>query len=873
MDEIHNMNSLLRARRQKDERQESQELPNLAAYANCRDEPIRVPGSIQRHGFFLALDELAQRVVVASENAEEFLGVPLKLVLGARLDAVLPREVVSVVGLLHSSARGESATNYLGAFLIKGELYSVVTHCIGATRVLELEQQDRLVSAELMNNVITNFAGVLSKVPNSIELCRSITRQVQQLAGCDRVMLYSFDDTGAGTVIAEENNGKLPSYLDLRFPGTDIPQQARELYLLNTVRIIPDATYVASPLIGISGEDARTLDLSLSTLRSVSPIHLEYMRNMGTLSSMSISIVCEGKLWGLISGHHATPYRVPYLIRSACDMLSKLGSTQITSFGTSERLERAVHFHAVQRGLLTQIAVEKNYVSSLTALMGTLRQITEADGVALSVNGEWVVDGTTPAAAALARIAEWLDGKKDTNLFVTRKLSEHVSWGESIRNVASGIVAIRISDVNRRYVMWFRREVVETVKWAGEPAKSEYPATHLHPRASFAAWKETVRGQSVPWTDAEIQSAADFRSALVTVSLHRAEEEAELSEARFHQLTQTLPTKIFTTNDAGELTLFNKHWTQDGLVEHGRWFDNGNVTEADVDRCRAAWERAVAEGAEFQEEIRLRGANGVEQRWHFVHAVPIKRIRAADRAGWVASCTDLTERHEREAAQRMAEKLALTSRMTSVIAHEINNPLSSITNLMYLLRSEVPQQGRAISYVEMVDSELLRISAITKQTLRWSRENTGNKEWSTARTLFDDMLRLFAGKIRNREVAVEINAEEKVPYFGVIGQIRQVVANLLSNAVDAAHVGGNVVLRASAENGYTVFEVTDDGVGMDAQTQAQLFKPFFSTKGDLGNGLGLYISQEILERHGAQVEVNSVLGKGTTIRVKLPLPA
>lgn len=863
------MNPELQATRQKNKPQENLD---LADFANCSDEPIRVPGSIQRHGFFLALDESADRVVVASENAEEFLGVPLKLVLGARLDAVLPREIVSVVDLLHSTARGESATNYLGAFLIKGELYSVVTHCIGANRVLELEQQDRLVSAELMNNVITNFAGVLSKVPNSIELCRSITRQVQQLAGCDRVMLYSFDETGAGTVIAEENNGKLPSYLDLRFPGTDIPQQARELYLLNTIRIIPDANYVASPLIGIAGEDARTLDLSLSTLRSVSPIHLEYMRNMETLSSMSISIVCEGKLWGLISGHHTVPYRVPYLIRSACDMLAKLASTQLTSFGTSERLKHAVHFHAVQRGLLTQIAADKNYVSALIAQMGTLRQITESDGVALSLNGEWVTDGTTPDAAALARIADWLDEKRDTNLFQTRNLSEHLPWIAGIRHVASGMIAIRISDLNQRYVMWFRREVVETVKWAGEPAKSEDLATHLHPRASFAAWKETVRGQSVPWTETEIQSAADFRSALVTVSLNRAEEEAELSESRFHQLTLTLPTKIFTTNNAGELTLFNKRWTQDGLVDHGRWFDNGNVTDGDVERCRAAWERAVAEGTDFQEEIRLCGVNGVE-RWHFVHAVPFKRTRAGDRAGWVASCTDLTERHEREAALRMTEKLALTGRMTSVIAHEINNPLSSITNLMYLLRSELPQQGVAINYVEMVDSELLRISAITKQTLRWSRENTGSKEWSTARTLFDDMLRLFAGKIRNRGVTVEINAEEQVRYFGVIGQIGQVIANLLSNAVDAAHVGGNVVLSAYTVNGSTVFEVTDDGIGMDAQTQSQLFKPFFSTKGDLGNGLGLYISQEILERHDAHVEVNSELGKGTTIRVKLPLAA
>jgi light-regulated signal transduction histidine kinase (bacteriophytochrome) len=184
--------------------------------------------------------------------------------------------------------------------------------------------------------------------------------------GFNRILLYRFDEAGHGTVLCEQNDGTLPSYLDLRFPASDIPQQARDLYILNTIRIIPDANYVPSPLHGLDKRPLGSLDLSISILRSVSPVHLEYMRNMGTMSSMSVSIICEGKLWGLISGHHAEQRTVPYLVRSACDLLTRLVATQLTSLATSVSLQQMVHFHAVQRRMLTQMAAENNYLAAMT---------------------------------------------------------------------------------------------------------------------------------------------------------------------------------------------------------------------------------------------------------------------------------------------------------------------------------------------------------------------------------------------------------------------------------------------------------------------------------------------------------------------------
>src|SRR5271170_2010429 len=169
------------------------------------------------------------------------------------------------------------------------------------------------------------------------------------------------------------------------------------------------------------------------------------MQNMRTMSSMSISIVCEGKLWGLVSGHHAEPYTVPYLLRTACDLLTRLVSTQLMSLRTSESLKQMVHFHAVQRRILTQMAAENNYVAAMANQMADVMQVTGATGTALVIDGKFVVVGQTPGDEDLSRLTEWLDRKPDVNVFESRYLSQHIEWAERIAEVASGLLAIRIS--------------------------------------------------------------------------------------------------------------------------------------------------------------------------------------------------------------------------------------------------------------------------------------------------------------------------------------------------------------------------------------------------------------------------------------------
>ncbi len=836
---------------------------------SCEDEPIRIPGSIQRHGFLLLIDEHGQQVIAASENAQEFLGIPLRLILGTPIETLLEREILAAFRFLTLTDETPGMATYLGSFQMRNEFFSIVAHRVGTERILEFERIDRLVRPELTNAVITNFVGRLSQLSSELDLCRAITRQVKDLTDFNRVLLYSFDENGHGTVLAEENDGTLPSYLNLRFPGGDIPQQARALYVLNTVRIIPDVTYTPSPIQGYAGRPMAALDLSMALLRSVSPIHLEYMKNMGTISSMSISIVCEGKLWGLISGHHASPRTIPYLVRSACDLLTKIVSTQLMGLRTTSKLGKMIHFHAVQRRMLTQMAAENDYIAAMRAQINSLAEVTEAGGVALVVEGHCELAGITPDEDTVHRLVAWMNTIDDMELFSTRHLQQELPWAAAFTDTASGMLAIRISDVRQSYLIWFRPELVHTIKWAGEPGAQDNGNGHgLSPRVSFDAWKDIVRGQSAAWTEMELESAREFRAAVMTISLQRAEEAAELSEARFQQLTHALPSLVWVADDDGQLTYVNQRWRDQELGDHGRWFEQGRLAEEDEQRCSALWKQSVADGGLFEAEVRFRSPGNIE-RWNLVRAIPFQRGNRS-RAGWVGTCTDLTDRREREIALRMTEKLALTGRMTSVIAHEINNPLEAITNLLYLLRDEVADAGPAKSYISMAESELQRISGITKQTLRWSRDSVLKAEAGTAGALFDDVQRLFAGKIRNRAVSVAILGNADVPIFGVIGQLRQVLANLLSNAIDAVPVGGHITLEATTNDGTVEIVVGDNGPGMTDETQRQIFQPFYTTKGDLGNGLGLYISQEIVEKHAGRLIVNSVVDQGTYFHVILP---
>ncbi|HZB61211.1 MAG TPA: ATP-binding protein [Microvirga sp.] len=501
----------------------------------CDQEPIHIPGSIQPHGILLAIRLSDGIMTYASANAAAILGLDSASVLGRPFRAVLPDLVQGFEAELTAAQPAGSARHIrtLEVATATGpRLYDAVISRSGDHAVLELEEASSGAAAgfDALSPVLRAFVNRLHKAETIGSLCHLAAEDIRSLTGFDRVLVYRFDENWNGTVIAEDRNDNLPSYLDLRFPASDIPAQARELYRRNRLRIIPDAGYTPVP---IESHDPAPLDLSDSVLRSVSPVHLEYMHNMGTLASMSVSILRDGGLWGLISCHSREPRRVPIQVRNACDFLTQILSLQLEARENTELAEKRLRLGFVQARLLANMAAEEHFIDGLVRHPEDLMLLPGAGGAAVVTEDHCWRVGEAPGEDDVKALFAWLSRHHQEDVFATDRLSEVFPEAKAYAGRASGLMAISISKMRASYILWFRPEVVQTVKWGGDPRKpvqEEAGTLRLHPRRSFEIWKEILRGQSLAWDPSEIEAAKELRNAIVGIVLRRAEELASLAD-------------------------------------------------------------------------------------------------------------------------------------------------------------------------------------------------------------------------------------------------------------------------------------------------------------------------------------------------------
>ena len=513
--------------------------------SSCDREPIHIPGSIQPHGFLLALDPRG-RVQVASGTAAGFLQLPHSAIFqstlptlfgqaqGASLLAALTGEPLTTATRLLPSVALPAAGPGQTSFEAVAYRTSSISEDPGQQpwTVLEFERSftSDALHTEALNARLYNFVAAIRGMRTTGQVCQAAVEEIAALTGCDRVVLYRFDDQGHGLVLAEQRaNQTFASYLGLRFPASDVPAQARRMYLLNRVRIIPNVDYEPSPLLARDGP-APELDLSSSVLRSVSPIHRQYMRNMGTACSMSVSILIEGKLWGLVSCHHHAPRYVPLRLRSACDFTMQIAASQLESQARGRRLERALAARAVQGRLLASMAMQEHYMDGLAHAPESLLELVEADGAAVVSGSSTQLFGAAPTEAEVLPLVEWLRQSGHDELFSSSSLAADYPPAAAFAHHASGVLAISLSRLHNTWVLWFRRELLETVRWAGDPHKPAVPGPVIvSPRHSFDEWAQTVRGCSEPWTAEQLRAAAEFRAAVLEIVLKRAEEIASLA--------------------------------------------------------------------------------------------------------------------------------------------------------------------------------------------------------------------------------------------------------------------------------------------------------------------------------------------------------
>ncbi|QHF04256.1 GAF domain-containing protein [Pseudomonas asturiensis] len=499
-----------------------------ALLANCADEPIQFPGAIQPHGLLFTLTEPELTVLQVSGNVHTVLGIEPQQVIGQPLQRALGAGWTDVI---RSASAHESFVDAPRLLInVNGIEFEAMMHRSQGALILELEIQDKDAQAVSYLERTGNLGRMLRQLhaAKDLETLYEISvREVQKMTGYDRVLIYRFEEEGHGQVIGEASSPSMELFNGLFFPASDIPEQARELYRRNWLRIIPDADYTPVPLVPQLRPDThQQLDLSFSTLRSVSPIHCQYMKNMGVLSSMSVSLLQGDKLWGLISCGHRTPLYVSHELRSACQALGQVLSLQISAMEALEvSRQREAKLLTLSRLHQSMITSEENVFDGLSHQPQLLMDLVGATGVAIIEGRQMHCYGTCPEPAEISALHTWITATGEP-VFSSHHLSSVYPPAEAYQAIASGVLAMSLPKPVDNGVIWFRPEVKESIQWSGDPTKplnleSSDVGMHLRPRTSFEIWKVEMTGIATKWSHGDRFAANDLRRSALEDDLAR----------------------------------------------------------------------------------------------------------------------------------------------------------------------------------------------------------------------------------------------------------------------------------------------------------------------------------------------------------------
>ncbi|HYF03068.1 MAG TPA: ATP-binding protein [Patescibacteria group bacterium] len=784
---------------------------------SCEQEPIHIPGQIQPHGFLLAIDNITLTITHVSANAGEKLGVEVKDILQQRLPDILGEEEWD------SIRKGIRTEDFTTANPLKIKLntngqtknYDLILHRSGDKLILEFEEypnQDNMLYGDFykfLNLAVSKFQ--LSK--DLSELYTVTAEQVRILTGFDRVMIYRFDEEWNGRVVAESKIEDIEPYLDLHFPASDIPKQARELYEKNWIRIIPTTQYTPATIFAADAVVAETpLDLTYSVLRSVSPIHLEYLHNMSVGSSMSISVIFEGKLWGLIACHHTSPRFLHFDMRNACEFLGRMFSYHLGLRESAEHNLETARLRTIESELLDQMSREWDIVGGLTRGEVTLLDLMNAHGAAIFLKDRLTLLGTTPGEENVRAIIEWLKLKSIDTIYYTNRLAEHLPEAEQYSDIASGILATSLSKSLGEYIIWFRPEFSQTISWAGNPDKSmgkNEEGFRISPRKSFAKFTQLVQNISRPWKETEMEIALKLREHVIEIILKNYTELRNLS-SEFQKTRQKLELRVLERTTELEKT-------------------NRQLSLEILERRKA--EQSLRHAKEIAEEMNRLKTNFLANMSHEIRT-PINGILGMiqviqneyenDEA--LMSYIDLVEK----SGQRLLKTLNGILDMSRLESQKMDFKLE-VCNINNAINSNV---------------EVFQLHAAQKNiTLNFYEKNV----------IYECMLDC-----------------------GLFDQILGHVIDNAIKFTEKGSIDITLEQTVDNERNYAVIKVSDTGVGIDSRFIHKIFTPFEQESKGLGrrfegSGLGLSIVKRYTELLGGSITVDSTPGKGSTFTLKFPM--
>ena len=814
---------------------------------NCDREPIHISGHIQPHGVLLVVQEPQLEILQVSENTLHLLGFAPESAIGQDLSLLFDRVQLEK---LKACLRNENlkTVNPIKLYVErpgKSLEFDCILHRVQEVLMVELElatSQENLSVFSFYHSVRATVSKIQS-AKNLKDLCQVTVEEVRQISGFDRVMVYQFDAEGNGAVIAEDKAEKLSPFLGLNYPSSDIPKQARQLYSLNWLRLIPDINYKPVPI--VSEKNAVTTqprDLSFSVLRSVSPIHIEYLQNMGVAASMSISLIKDKELWGLIACHNYTPKYLNYELRAACEFIGQVMSLELQSKEGNEDYDYKLHLKSLQTKIFEDISTSENLSQVLVKCQHNLLEAVNAQGAAIVFGDNCYRVGQTPEGESLTYLTQWVQKHLKQEIFYTDSLAKCYPEAEEFKDTASGCLAIAISPTQKIYVLWFRPEVIKTVNWAGNPNKplqtDEDGNYRLSPRKSFELWKENVRYKSLPWKQCEIDAALELRKAMINIvlcqidKLEKLNRALEESVAREREKTAHLKTAMSELKRA-----------QTQLVQSERMSSLGQLVSA------VAYE--------------------VTNPINFIHGNLI---------------------YANEYSQKMIDLLQLYEQHYPSPSPEIQAQIEAVE-----LEFIVEDLPKLLGSMKVGAN---RIREIVQSLRNFSRIDEADIKPVDIHDGLDSALLILSNRLKPKPDRPAIHLIKEYGSLPLVEcypvQINQVFMNVLTNAIDAledafvnnnlsSHCGDKeepvkcgqirIVTEICPGEKAVAVRIKDNGCGMTQTVRQKIFEPFFTTKPvGKGAGIGLTISHEIaVEQHGGKLTCNSAPGEGTELIIEIPL--
>ena len=511
---------------------------------NCENEPVHLIRLIQAHTCLIACNPIDFSIIQVSDNTEAIIGyLPNKLLQFSLLD-ILPKEIFDRIKEEIIKAGNFKQINPLRANIYYQD-YSIYHNLIVHLNpddllILEVEPIDNNVTTTAFQYTLSDAIQNIQKASYE-ELFDQMAQEVKKITGFDRVMVYRFDKDNNGEVIAEAKEDFVEPYLGLKYPASDIPPQARALYLKNKTRILSDVGSTSAQIIPVLAKDAnQPLDLTYSVTRGLSPIHLEYLRNMKVRATMSISIILDDRLWGLIACHHFTPKFLDYSIRFTCHFMAQIFSGHLALESANLFRTSVLKTNITRAKLFENMSEDYNIFDGLTAQKETVIDLIDCGGAAVITEHQVSLLGTTPTEEEIIELCKWLDDKTDTPVFDTNSLPKLYEPAKAFKEKAAGIIAIKFALNPSEFIIWFRPEVTQEVYWGGNPNKAmSKNGERISPRKSFQKWKEIVKDLSRQWEKYELNAANALRNDIREFITQRFNEIRQLNkqmEAAYQEL-------------------------------------------------------------------------------------------------------------------------------------------------------------------------------------------------------------------------------------------------------------------------------------------------------------------------------------------------